>query len=63
MCGPLMWGFWWVFPFIGVFMCLAFLLMASRFAGTGRGFMCMGAHRHTPNGEPSESTAVSRTDR
>ena len=37
-----MWGFWWVFPLLGVLVCLAFLVVAVRFMSTGRGFMCMG---------------------
>ena len=40
MCGPLLWGFWWIFPVIGLAMCLVMILFAS----TGRGCMCMGRH-------------------
>lgn len=39
------WGFWWIFPLIGFFVCLAFLFMAFRFMSTGRGFMCMRGQR------------------
>jgi hypothetical protein len=45
MCGPLVWGFWWIFPLMGFLMCLGFLVMALRFASKGRGFRCMGGHR------------------
>jgi hypothetical protein len=46
-----MWGFWWVFPLIGLLVCLAFLVMAVRFKSTGCGFMCMGGHQGTANDE------------
>jgi hypothetical protein len=49
-----MWGFWWIFPMIGVFVCLAFLLMAFRVMSTGRGFMCMSGHRGMGNDETAE---------
>ena len=40
-----MWGFWWIFPLIGMLLCLTFLALAVRFAVTGRGVMCMaGGH-------------------
>ena len=50
MWGPGPWGmpmggFWWIFPLIGLLVCLAFLVMAVRFMTTGRGFMCMGRHQ------------------
>jgi hypothetical protein len=45
MCGPLLWGFWWIFPLMGLLVCLGFLVMAFRSAKRGRGFGCMGGHR------------------
>ena len=49
-----MWGFWWIFPLIGMFVCLAFFVMVARFMTTGRGFMCMGGHRSAGNDETAE---------
>jgi hypothetical protein len=49
-----MWGFWWIFPLVGLFVCLAFLVMAFRFMSTGRGFMCMGGHRSMEHDETAE---------
>lgn len=49
-----MWGFWWIFPLIGVLVCLAFLFMAFRFVTTGRGFMCMGGHRAMASDDVAE---------
>ncbi len=51
--GP--WAFWWIFPMIGLLICLGFLVMAFRFVGTGRGFMCMGGHRGMGNDEVAET--------
>jgi hypothetical protein len=39
-----MWGFWWIFPLIGLLICLVFVVAMARSMG-GRGFMCMGDHR------------------
>ncbi len=44
LCGPFVWGFWWVFPLIALVMCLGCLIMALRFARSGRRFGCMGSH-------------------
>jgi len=52
--GPPMWAFWWIFPLVGLFVCLAFLVMAVRFMSTGRGFMCMGGHRGMRDDETAE---------
>ncbi len=57
MCGPLLWGFGWIFPVIGFLMCLGFLVMAFRFASTGSGFMCMGGHRGMSNGPDAKTSA------
>ncbi len=43
MCWPILWGFGWIFPVVGLFMCLAFMLLMFRFGG--RGFMCIGGGR------------------
>lgn len=40
MCGPLLWGFWWIFPVMGLLMCLGF--MAFHFESRRRGFKWMG---------------------
>ena len=45
MCGPFLFGFWWIIPLIGFALCIAF--MALRGLGPGRGFMCMGGHGDT----------------
>ncbi|HEY2994187.1 MAG TPA: hypothetical protein VGM22_15335 [Methylomirabilota bacterium] len=43
--GP-MWGWWWIFPLIGVLVCL-FVVMAMVRIISGRGpFACMASHRH-----------------
>jgi hypothetical protein len=42
--GPCAWGFWWIFPLIGLLLCLAFVAMMMRGMMGGRGFMCMGGH-------------------
>ena len=56
MCGALLWGpawgVWWVFPLIGLLMCL---LMAFRFARGGSGCMFMGSHGGRPSDEVSET--------
>lgn len=41
--GP-MWGFWWIFPLIGLLVCLMFVVAMVRLMG-GRGLPCMGPHR------------------
>ena len=48
-----MWGFWWIFPLIGLAICVAFLVMVLRFIGTGRGFTCMGGHQGVGREETS----------
>ena len=45
--GP-MWGFWWVFPLVGLLFCAFFVFAMIRMMSGGR-FMCMGPHPH--NGE------------
>ena len=52
--GAPMWGFWWIFPLIGLLICLSFLVMAFRFMSTGRGLMCMGEHQGMGNDEVAE---------
>jgi len=43
--GP-MWGFSWIFPVIGLLICLVFVIAVVRMmSGDGR-FMCMGPHHH-----------------
>lgn len=55
MCGAVLWGsawgFWWIFPLIGLLMCL---VMVFRFACRGGGG-CMGGHGATPNDKVRES--------
>jgi hypothetical protein len=40
-----MWGFWWIFPLIGMAVCALFLVMMVRAVAGGHGFMCMGRPR------------------
>ncbi len=55
MWGFLTVGFWWLFPLIGVLMCLGCLFMMLRSMTPGRGFMCMGGgHRGTHTDESSD---------
>lgn len=51
-----MWGFWWIFPLIGMLVCLAFFVMMFRVMSTGRGAMCMGmgGHRGVERDETAE---------
>ncbi len=55
MCGPFLWGFWWVFPLIALVMCLGCLIMAFGFGGTGRRFGCMGGHSGVRDDKGTES--------
>jgi hypothetical protein len=43
-----MWGFWWVFPLIGLLFCAFFVFAMIRMMSGGR-FTCMGLYPH--NGE------------
>jgi hypothetical protein len=43
--GP-MWGFWWIFPVIGLLICLFFVIAVVRMMSGGGRFMCMGPHHH-----------------
>lgn len=54
MCGPLLSAYWWIFPLMGFLMCLGFVVVAFRFASTGRGFMCMSGQRGMPRGRVAE---------
>lgn len=40
--GP-MWGFWWIFPLIGLSICIFFVIAVVRMM-TGGGLMCMRPH-------------------
>lgn len=47
MWGPGPWmgpmgGFWWIFPVIGLLVCLRFLIATTRMMGRGGPFACMG---------------------
>ncbi len=44
MWAPYLWQFWWICPLIGLLMFLVCLFVASRFAGSGRGWMCGCGH-------------------
>ncbi len=55
MWGADPWAFWWIFPVMGLLICLGFVVIAVRFASTGRGFMCMGGHRGMRNDEVAET--------
>jgi hypothetical protein len=48
------WSFWWIFPLIGMLVCLTFFVMMVRVMVTGRGAMCMGGHRGTERDEAAE---------
>jgi hypothetical protein len=41
-----MWGFWWIFPVIGLLIFLFFVVSVVRMIGGGGHFMCMGPHHH-----------------
>lgn len=43
--GP-MWGFWWIFPVIGLLIFLFFVVSVVRMIGGGGHFMCMGPGHH-----------------
>jgi hypothetical protein len=36
-----MWGFWWLFPVIGLLICLGFMVAMMRVMAGGGHFMCM----------------------
>ncbi len=63
MWGPGPWmgpmgGFWWIFPVIGLLICLFFVIAMVRMMIIGGGrFMCMGPHNHG-----SEETARLRRE-
>ena len=40
-----MWGFWWIFPLIGLLVCLLFVILVVRTIAKGGHFMCMGSHQ------------------
>ena len=56
MCGPLFWGaawgFWWVFPLMGLVMCLAMMFLFGRMGG---GCMGIGGHRTTQREQVGET--------
>ena len=54
--GP-MWGFWWIFPIIGLLICLFFVIAMVRMMSGGGRFMCMGPHH-----EDREETARLRPE-
>lgn len=39
-----MWGFWWIFPVIGLLICLVFIVVVVRIVSSGGHVMCMGPH-------------------
>ena len=38
-------AFWWIFPIVGLAVCVVFVIAMVRAMSGGRGFMCMGDHR------------------
>lgn len=48
--GP-MWGFWWIFPLIGLTIAAVFVWAMIRAMSRGGGFMCMGGHRTEPGAD------------
>ena len=56
MCGPFLTGsFWWIFPLVGMLMCLGLFIFLSRFARSGESFMCM-RPPHWRAGRPGPET-------
>jgi uncharacterized membrane protein len=43
--GP-MWGFWWIFPVIGLLIFVFFVVSIVRMIAAGGNFMCMGPRHH-----------------
>ena len=54
--GPMS-GFWWIFPVIGLLVCLLFVIAMVRMMSGGGRFMCMGPRDHD-----SEETARLRRE-
>ena len=44
--GMPMWGMWWIFPLVGLFIFLLCAVAMIRFMSEGRRFMCMGGDDH-----------------
>jgi uncharacterized membrane protein len=40
-----MWGFWWIFPVIGLLIVIFFVISVLRMMSSGGHFMCMGPHQ------------------
>ena len=38
-----MWGFWWIFPVLGILLCIFFVAILVRTFVSGGHFMCIGA--------------------
>ena len=38
-------AFWWIFPIVGLAVCVVFVIGMVRAMSGGHGFMCMGGHR------------------
>jgi len=55
--GP-MWGFWWIFPVIGLLIFIFFVISVLRMMRSGGHFMCMGPHQQ----EEKEETARLRRE-
>lgn len=54
--GP-MWGFWWIFPVIGLLICIFFVISVVRMMSGGGHFMCMG-----PRQQDNDETAHLRRE-
>lgn len=39
-------GFWWIFPVLGILLCIFFVAILVRTFASGGHFMCMGPHQH-----------------
>ena len=39
-----MWGFWWIFPVIGLLICFLVVVVVLRTIASGGRFICMGPH-------------------
>ncbi len=53
MCGLVWGGFWWIFPLIGLVMCIGMMLLMTRVAGRRGGCMGMGGSNRAPHDEPA----------
>jgi uncharacterized membrane protein len=46
-----MWGFWWIFPVMGLLVSVFFVIAMTRMMGRGGPLACMGPHHHDDGDE------------